>query len=93
MFVPPSPGWRYWWWLILIPFSFLPPSLLGVGHLFLSLQSGQFSLDKVPECSLNDDDRPDMSLDPSLHKDRNPGGMENVWMELLILSLCYLEST
>ena len=75
----------------MITFSFLPPPLLGVGHLLLSLESGQFSLAVVPEGSLNDDDRPDVDLDPSLHKDRNPRGVEDVWMELLVLSLCYLE--
>ena len=76
----------------MITFSFLPPPLLGVGCLLLSLESGQFPLDIVPECSLDDDDRPDVNLDPSLHKDRNPRGVEDVWMELLVLSFCYLET-
>ena len=76
----------------MIPLSFLPPSLLGVGGLLLGLESGQFPLVIVPECSLYDDDRPDVNLDPSFHKDRNPRGVEDVWMELLVLSFCYLET-
>ena len=75
----------------MVPFSLFSPSFLGVGNLFLGLQSGQFSLGVVPECSLDDDHSPDVNLDPSLDKDRHPGGVEDIRVELLVLSFCYLE--
>ena len=75
----------------MVTFSFLPPPLLCVGNLLLSLQSGQLSPGIVPECSLNDDHSPDVNLDPSLHKNRHPGGVEDVGAELLVLSFCNLE--
>ena len=33
-----------------------------------------------------------MNLDPALHVDRNPRGVEDVWMELLVLSFCDLKT-
>ena len=47
-------------------------------------------LDVVPEGSLDDDHGPDVDLDPALDTDGDPGRVEDVWVELLVLSLSYL---